>query len=78
MTGSLLDCLAETEHVFISDLRYPQTRQLTLVILKKIANSTQTYPVEEWNYTLEYIYSKSFSFQTQNEVIEFLNNHIGK
>lgn len=67
---SLLDCLANICHCFISDLVYHYSLNQLKAILAKIP--LENYSMKEWNQTFLYLFNKS-NFTTYEEIHDYLS-----
>ena len=72
ISGKLLEKLVQEEHCFISDLNRTCDREKIIRYLKEMDLSQ--FSLEEWTYTLSYIFQKDFPFNSYEEIDDFFNS----
>ena len=74
MKGELLENFAQQNYCFISSLRDAGT--LMGYQHELLSMDLRQYSLEECNYSLSYIFGEDLSFQSYEEIEEYLRQHI--
>lgn len=69
--STILDVLSEKHRTFISSIKYGLTPEELIHDFKSL--QVESYSIEDWNYSLSYIYTQKFGFTSYDEIKTYLN-----